>query len=109
MEDLKKMTVEQMLDCEEFTKELEQQISIERQHHDKMMREAFMKGLRLQRNPISRLMEREVFNAKDIVELYKRIVCKVLVGFSSTERDYIRRLCLASYQRVVERYKEKEE
>lgn len=109
MEDLKKMTVEQLLDSEDYRKELEVQIGLEVEHHDRMMREAFVKGLRLQRNPVSRLRERGVMNADDIVAAYKMIIAKCLDGFSATERDYIRRLCMTVYQRVVERYRRNEE
>ena len=108
MADLKEMTVEQLLDSEEFRKELQVQIDREQAHHDKMMREAFVKGLRLQRNPINRLMEREVFNAEDMTALYKMIIVKCLDGYSSTERDYIRKVCMMAYWRVVEKAKKGE-
>lgn len=108
MEDLQKMTVEQLLDSEEYRKELQVQITNETEHHDKMMREAFTKGLRLQRNPINSLREREVFNVEDMVAAYKQIIAKCLYGFSSAERDYIRRVCMMAYWRVVERHKKQE-
>ena len=59
-------------------------------------------GLRLQRAPIQRLIEREVFNADDMIELYKRIVCKQLNGFSAAEREYIKNVCMMAYWRVVD-------
>lgn len=105
MEDLSKMTVEQLLDSEEYRKELQVQITNETEHHDRMMREAFTKGLRLQRNPINSLRERDVFNVEDMVAAYKLIIAKCLTGFSSAERDYIRRVCMMAYWRVVERHK----
>ena len=108
MEDLKQMTVEQLLDSEEYRKELQVQITNETEHHDRMMREAFTKGLRLQRNPINRLRERDVFNVEDMVAAYKQIIAKYLEGFSSAERDYIRRVCMMAYWRVVERYRKQE-
>ena len=101
-------TVEQLLDSEDYRRELEQQISMESSHHDKMSREAFVKGLRLQRAPIARIREREVFNAQDMVELYKRIICKQLNGFSSAEREYIKNVCMVAYWRTLEKRKRKE-
>ena len=106
MEDLKKMTVEQLLDSEEYRKELQVQITKEVEYHDRMMREAFMKGLRLQRNPINSLRDRDVFNVEDMVAAYKQVIAKCLEGFSSAERDYIRRVCMMAYWRVVEQHKE---
>lgn len=105
MEDLKKMTVGQLLDSEDYRTELEAQIRLEVEHHDRMMREAFTKGLRLQRNPISSLREREVFNVDDMVAAYKMIIAKCLEGFSASEREYIKRLCMMAYWRVVEKRK----
>lgn len=108
MEDLKKMTVGQLLDSEEFRKELQVQLDNEAEHHDKMMREAFVKGLRLQRNPVSRLREREVWNVVDVIAAYKLIIAKRLDGFSAIERDYIKRVCMMAYWRVVEQNKKAE-
>lgn len=108
MEGLKGVTVGQMLDSEEFKKELEVQIRNEQEHHDKMMREAFLKGLRLQRNPINSLRERDVMNVEDFTAAYKMIIVKQLDGYSSAERDYIRKVCMMAYWRVVEKLKAKE-
>ena len=98
---LQTMTVEQLIDSEAFRTELALQIELEKKHHDEMAREAFVRGLRLQRAPIARLREREVFDVENIIDIYKRIVCKQLNGFSSAERDYIRRLCMMAYSRVI--------
>lgn len=106
--ELEKMKVGELLDSEEFKKELEIQIRNEQEHHDHMMREAFLRGLRLQRNPINSLIERGVFNSDDIREMYRLIICKALEGFSSSEREYIKRLCLVTYWRTVEKIKKKE-
>lgn len=98
---LQTMTVEQLIDSEAFRTELALQIELEKKHHDEMAMEAFTRGLRLQRAPIARLREREVFDVENIIDIYKRIVCKQLNGFSSAERDYIRRLCMMAYSRVI--------
>ena len=98
---LQTMTVGEMIDSEAFRKELALQIALETKHHDEMAREAFARGLRLQRAPIARLRERELFDVDNIIDIYKRIVCKQLNCFSAAERDYIRRLCMAAYSRVI--------
>lgn len=105
---LSKMTVADVLDSEEFRKELELQINNETEHHDKMMREAFTVKMRLQRAPIARLRERGVFNVDDMTAAYKLIIVKKLEGFSASEREYIKQVCMMAYWRVVERLKKKE-
>lgn len=99
---VKTMSVGELLDSPEYLKELQVQIDMETSHHDTMAREAFIAGQRLQRSPIDRLREREVFNAQELKELYKRMVCKQLHGFSSAEREYIKQVCMMAYWRVVQ-------
>lgn len=107
MEKIDKMTIEQLIDSEEFRQELAVQIENETDHHDRMMREAFNAGMRLQRAPIARLRERGVLNAEDMAELYKHIICKSLDGYSAAEREYIKNVCMVAYWRVIERNKPK--
>lgn len=108
MEGIKNLTIEQLLDSEDYRRELQVQIKNEKEHHSKMSREAYVAGLRLQRAPIARLQEREVFNVNDMVEIYKRIVCKTLKGFSAAEREYVKNVCLMAYWRTIEKMKKKE-
>ena len=103
--DVQHMTIEQLLDSEQFERELIQQIEMEAGHHDKMAQQAFKAGLRLQRAPITRLREQGVFDAENIRDIYKRIICKTLVGFSAAEREYIKNLCMVAYWRTIEKAK----
>lgn len=103
--DLKHATIEQLLDSEDFERELILQIKMETEHHDELARQAVKSGLRLQRAPITSLMERGVFDAENIRDIYKHIICKTLNGFSSAEREYVKRLCMMAYWRVVEKNK----
>ena len=103
--DLSMMTVEQVLDNEQFEQELIIQIKNESEHHNEMSKEAFKAGLRLQRAPIVSLMERGVFDAENIRDIFKLMVCKQLRGFSAAEREYIKNLCMMAYWRVVARNK----
>ena len=101
--ELKGMTVEQLLDSKEFHKEVEVQIAMEMKHHTEMSHQAVGMGLRLQRAPIQRLIEKEVFDADNIIKAYKLIICKQLSSdFSAAEREYIKNLCMMAYWRVVE-------
>ena len=103
--DLRNMTIEQLLDSEPFERELIRQIEMETQHHDEMARQAFASGLRFQRAPITTLREKGIFDAENIRDIYKHIICKTLNGFSAAEREYIKNLCMMAYWRVVEAYK----
>ena len=105
--ELKGMTVEQLLDSKEFHKEVEVQVAMEMKHHTEMSHQAVGMGLRLQRAPIQRLIEKEVFDADNIIKAYKLIICKQLSSdFSAAEREYIKNLCMMAYWRVVEANKE---
>lgn len=103
--DLSKATINELLDSEMFERELIRQIDMETQHHDEMARQAFASGLRLQRAPITTLLEKGIFDAENIRDIYKRIVCKTLVGFSAAEREYIKNLCMVAYWRTIEKAK----
>ena len=105
---LKEMTLGELLDSKEFQEELQKQIDNEVEHHDKMMREAFNRGLRLQRNPQERLRERGVFNVEDMTAAYKMIIAKSLQGYPAAEREYIKQVCWMAYWRVLEKMKKKE-
>ena len=96
------MTVEQVLDSVDFERELIKQVENETAHHTKLAKEAFQSGLRLQRAPIQSLTEKGVFDAENIRDIYKHIVCKTLKGFSAAEREYIKNICMMAYWRVVD-------
>jgi hypothetical protein len=100
--ELKGMTVEQLLDSKQFRKELDIQIQMEQKHHTEMSYKAVEAGLRLQRAPIQRLMEKGVYDADNIIKAYKLIICKQLGGdFSAAEREHIKQICMMAYQRVI--------
>lgn len=100
------LTVEQLLDSKEFREELSVQIAMEKKHHTEMSYQAVGAGLRLQRAPIQRLIEKNVFDEDNIIAAYKLIICKQLGSeFSAAEREYIKNLCMMAYWRVVDSYK----
>ena len=100
------MTVEQLLDSKQFREELQLQIDMEKKHHTEMSYQAVGAGLRLQRAPIHRLIEKNVFDADNLIAAYKLIICKAMGSyFSAAERKYIERVCMMAYWRVVDRNK----
>ena len=101
------MTVEQLLDSKQFKEELQLQIDMEKKHHTEMSYQAVGAGLRLQRAPIQRLIEKNVFDADNLIAAYKLIICKAMGSyFSAAERKYIERVCMMAYWRVVDRNKQ---
>ena len=104
--DLRKMTVEEVLDSVDFERELIKQIENETNHHSEMAKQAFYSGMRLQRAPIQSLIDKGVFDAENVRDIYKHIICKTLNGFSAAEREYIKNVCMMAYWRVVEQHKQ---
>ena len=104
--DLRKMTVEEVLDSVDFERELIKQIENETNHHNEMAKQAFYSGMRLQRAPIQSLIDKGVFDAENVRDIYKHIICKTLNGFSAAEREYIKNVCMMAYWRVVEQNKQ---
>lgn len=101
--ELKGMSVEQLLDSKQFKEELDIQIVMERKHHTEMSYKAVEAGLRLQRAPIQRLIDKGVFDVENIIKAYKLIICKQLGSdFSAAEREYIKNICMMAYWRVVD-------
>jgi len=104
---LKGMTVEQLLDSKQFREELDVQLTMEKKHHTEMSYKAVEAGLRLQRAPIQRLMEKGVYDVDHIIKAYKLIICKQLGSdFSAAEREHIRQVCMMAYWRVVDSNKQ---
>ena len=101
------MTVEQLLDSKQFREELQLQIDMEKKHNTEMSYQAVGAGLRLQRAPIQRLIEKNVFDADNLIAAYKLIICKAMGSyFSAAERKYIERVCMMAYWRVVDKNKQ---
>lgn len=105
---LNEMTIGQLIDSEEFKDELAWQIKRECEHHDELAQQAFTRKLRLQRAPIMNLRDRGVFEVENMTELFRRIICKKLNGFSANEREYIKNVCMMAYWRTVDGMKKKE-
>lgn len=100
---LTEMTVGELVDSPEFRHELEEQISMEIGHHDKMKAEASRSGMRLQRSPVTSLRERCLFDAENMTVCYKLILEKQLSPsyFSAAEREYIKVCCQMAAWRTL--------
>ena len=52
-------------------------------------------------------VEKEVFDADNIIKAYKLIICKQLSSdFSAAEREHIKQICMMAYWRVVDSNKQ---
>jgi hypothetical protein len=95
-EELKGLTLGEVIHMDEFRKEMEWQVSVE----ERTQTEAIKQGY-VNRTPLDSLREKGVFNADKLIELYEAILNKSLLGFSSTERQYIERIALVVLGRVL--------
>ncbi len=94
--ELKEMTFLEVLQLAIFKEELEKQISLE----EKNRLDASKRG-KLKRMAMDSLIERGVFNAKDMTEAYYHIMHKEASGFSANERQYIQDVCTLAYTRTI--------
>ena len=96
-EELKGLTLGEVIHMEEFRKEMEWQVSVEENAQTK----AIEKG-HYNRTPLDSLRTKGVFNADKLIELYEAILHKSLLGFSSQERRYIESIALIALGRTLE-------
>ena len=95
-EELKGLTLGEVIHMDEFRKEMEWQVSVEERTQTKAIEKGYYK-----RTPLDSLRAKGVFNADKLIELYEAILNKSLLGFSSTERQYIERIALVVLGRVL--------
>ena len=95
-EELKGLTLGEVIHMDEFRKEMEWQVSVEERTQTKAIQQGY-----INRTPLDSLRAKGVFNADKLIELYHQILQKTLIGFSSTERQYIERIALVVLGRVL--------
>lgn len=97
-EELNNLTVRDVLEMEEYRREMDVQLRLEENAHT----EALRRG-RLKRTPLDSLRERKVFNTDDMLRLVQAEIEKSLLGFSSMERQYIHNIGMVVFGRVLNR------
>lgn len=100
-EELKKMTVKEVIELPEFLEEMKVQVKIEQDTHT-----AEIARGRLRRTPIDAIREKGVLCAEKMVELFASVVAKTLEGYSSSERQYIYGVGMLCFGRVLNRLRE---
>ena len=96
-EELKWLTLGEVIHMDEFRKEMEWQVSVEENAQTKAIQQGHVN-----RTPLDSLRAKGVFNADKLIELYEAILHKSLLGFSSQERRYIESIALVVLGRTLE-------
>lgn len=99
--ELKALRVKDVIDMPLFKEQMAVQVRIE----EKTQTEAIMYGNML-RTPLDALREKGLFCAERMVELFAAVVNKSLIGFSSSERQYIYGVGMLCFGRVLQRLRE---
>ena len=97
-DDLNKMTAREVLESEKFMEKMRSVMELEVFGQWKAAMEAVRLGTRICRTPLDSLRERGVWVPEQMVELYRAVACKALIGFSSSERRYIRLVGMEAYR-----------
>ena len=100
---VKDMKVADVIKSEQFA----QQVMNEVVYREDLQTRAIAKFGALKRTPLDRLRQRGVFNEK-LVGLYEQVLSGTLLGYSRAERDYIKDMGRAAYQRTLQNMMEKE-
>lgn len=107
-EEIEKLTVRDVIGMDVFAREMELQVNAEQSEHTKAVIMAGKMGLVYKRMPIDNLRDKGVFDGSQMVQLFAAVVDKTLLGFSATEREYIRNVGLVCFGRVLRHLQEED-
>lgn len=105
-EEIKKLTVRDVISMDVFKEEMQVQVRMENESHSRAIREVASKGMVLKRTPLDSLRDKNVLDADTMVQKFAAVVDKSLIGFSSKERAYIYGMGMVCFARVLVRLKE---
>ena len=104
---MRQMTVDELIGTEVFREEVWKQLEMEKASHKEAAVGALKQGVRLKRSPFDSLVERGIMDdADEVVRLYRGVLNRVVVGLSSSERNYISALVYIAGRRAALRLKE---
>lgn len=98
---LNEMKVKDVIQTDVYRRLMSEQIAREENTQRKAAYKARATGTRLKRIVMDGLREKGVLNADDMTKLFKAVMAKQLVGFSSTERRYIYDVGLVVYKNTI--------
>ena len=106
--DLKEMKVRDVLQLEEFKRQLEDVMSGEVENQNKAAYDASKAGARLSRTPLDRLREKGAWDVESMTDYFANVLNKSLIGFGAGERQYIYLVGMEAFKRTITKLKEKE-
>ena len=106
--DLKEMKVRDVLQLEEFRRQLEDVMSGEVANQNKAAYDASKAGARLSRTPLDRLREKGAWETDKMIDYFANVLNKSLIGFGAGERLYIHLVGMEAFKRTMAKLKEKE-
>lgn len=105
--ELKEMKVKDVLQLDEFRHEMQQVMDAEVCGQEKAAYQASRQGARLSRTPLDRLRDRKAWDVDSMIDYFANVLNKTLIGFSSSERNYIYLVGMAAFKRTMTKLKEK--
>ena len=104
--DLKEMKVRDVLQLEEFKRQLEDVMSGEVANQNKAAYDASKAGARLSRTPLDRLREKGAWETDKMIDYFANVLNKSLIGFGAGERLYIHLVGMEAFKRTMAKLKE---
>ena len=102
------MKVRDVLQLEEFKRQLEDVMSGEVENQNKAAYDASKAGARLSRTPLDRLREKGAWDVESMTDYFANVLNKSLIGFGAGERQYIYLVGMEAFKRTMKKLKEKE-
>lgn len=99
--ELKKMTVKDVLKSRQFRSFISSEINKAVDETRRARLECKYKGLRVARTTIDSLRDKDVLEPGKMTALFAEVIDKVNKTLSSSEREQVRRLGMAAYNRTI--------
>lgn len=97
-DELNRMTAREVLESEKYLEKMRSVMELEAVRQRQAAMEARRQGMRISRTPLDSLRERGVWVPEQMVELYRAVICKALIGFGASERTYIMLVGMEAYR-----------
>lgn len=106
--ELKDLKVRDVLMMDEFRNQLSQVMDAEVDSQCRAASNAMAQGARLNRTPLDRLLERDVWHEDQMVDYFGSVLNKSLIGLSASERGYIYLVGMEAFRRTMKKLQEQE-
>ena len=106
--ELKDLKVRDVLMMDEFRGQLLQVMDAEVDSQRRAASNARAQGARLNRTPLDRLRERDLWHEDQMVDYFGSVLNKSLIGLSASEREYIYLVGMEAFRRTMKKLQEQE-